>query len=470
MQTERTVSEKSRLDSQHPVLPRQGSALNSAAHTAMRPAIPPRTAILTSADLSFRQRVRDALTALRWQVREAGGGAEALEHLAAAPAETMIVDTWLPDLEIGEFLAEFERLYDGTDLVALGDLGAKSRTPRSPRRNEVLFALRRGQDGDGAAWNSAPVLERAIPEKLERVPAAAWPALAARKAVTSSAECHPDPSSGSSVPIEDAGGVTAAAHNPSVRLPEFIGDDPLMLEVSRRIRIAAPHSSTVLVQGSTGTGKELVAAAVHRLSARSNRPFVALNCAAIPEALLEAELFGHTRGAFTGAVQGRMGRIEAANGGTLFLDEIGEMPLAFQAKLLRFVESGELQRVGENETVRVDVRVIAATHRPLLRLVKEGSFRADLYYRLSVFLIRMPPLAARMNDLPLLAAHFLDRMGQRSPAKSLHTEALRCLEGHSWPGNVRELEHVLERAWILAEERPEIGAAEIEFGESEIAE
>jgi transcriptional regulator with GAF, ATPase, and Fis domain len=167
---------------------------------------------------------------------------------------------------------------------------------------------------------------------------------------------------------------------------------------------------------------------------------VALNCAAIPEALFESELFGHARGSFTGAVQARTGKIEAAHGGTLFLDEIGEMPLAFQAKLLRFVESGELQRVGENELVKVDVRIVAATHRSLAQLAAEGSFRADLYYRLSVFLIRTPSLASRMVDLPRLAAHFLDRMSQRSPAKSL-----------------------------LAEERPEIGPDEVEFGDADVS-
>ena len=453
--------------------------LRSEVRPGPRPTIPPRTAILTSADLSFRQRVRDALTGLRWQVREASGGAEALEHLAAAPAEAMIVDTWLPDLEIGEFIAEFERLYENTDLVVLGDLASRARSPRSPRRNELLFALRRGQEGDGAAWNSAPVLEHF--DRPDRQPVNALPALAAGPATPISRERNSGHGSvklgsgehGEGTAFTPAGRTVsdvARARNTAVRLPEFIGDHPLMLEVSRRIRMAAPHSSTVLIHGPTGTGKELVAAALHRLSARSARPFVALNCAAIPEALLEAELFGHTRGAFTGAVQGRMGRLEAAHGGTLFLDEIGEMPLAFQAKLLRFVESGELQRVGENETVRVDVRVIAATHRPLSRLVKDGRFRADLYYRLSVFLIRTPPLSGHMADLPLLATHFLDRMSQRHPAKSLHGEALCRLEQHGWPGNVRELEHVLERAWILAEERPGIGAAEIEFGDSEVGE
>jgi DNA-binding NtrC family response regulator len=239
-----------------------------------------------------------------------------------------------------------------------------------------------------------------------------------------------------------------------------------MLEVSRRIRLAAPHKTAVLVQGPTGTGKELVARALHRLSPRASRPFVALNCAAIPEALLEAELFGHTRGAFTGAVQGRVGRIEAAQGGTLFLDEIGEMPLQLQAKLLRFVECGELQRVGENEPVRVDVRIVAATHRSLAKLAAEGIFRADLYYRLAVFLIRTPDLNAHKEDLPLLVGHFLSAMAEVSPAKAIAAAAMEKLCTHSWPGNVRELEHVLERAWILAESRPEIGAGEIEFGEA----
>jgi transcriptional regulator with GAF, ATPase, and Fis domain len=237
-----------------------------------------------------------------------------------------------------------------------------------------------------------------------------------------------------------------------------------MLEVSRRIRLVAPRSTPVLIEGPTGSGKEIVAEALHRLSPRSKRHFVAINCAAIPEALLEAELFGHTRGAFTGAVQGRVGRIETADGGTLFLDEIGEMPLALQSKLLRFVESGELQRVGDNETVKVDVRIIAATHRPLAQHAHEGGFRADLYYRLAVFLVRTPALSEHLGDLPLLVQHFLERMGRDQPMKRLAPAALAKLASHDWPGNVRELEHVLERAAILAGDDLTITPAEIDFG------
>jgi transcriptional regulator with GAF, ATPase, and Fis domain len=250
----------------------------------------------------------------------------------------------------------------------------------------------------------------------------------------------------------------------SERLPELIGNAPCMLEVSRRIRLVAPRSTPVLIEGPTGSGKELVAEALHRLSPRVRKPFVAINCAAIPEALLEAELFGHTRGAFTGAVQGRVGRIESADGGTLFLDEIGEMPLALQAKLLRFVECGELQRVGDNVTVKVDVRIIAATHRPLAAHTQSGSFRSDLYYRLAVFLIRTPALSEHANDLPLLVDHFMKRMGRDEPVKRVHPGALAKLAAHNWPGNVRELEHVLERAAILAGDASVLTAREIDFG------
>ena len=250
----------------------------------------------------------------------------------------------------------------------------------------------------------------------------------------------------------------------SERIPELIGNAAAMLDVSRRIRLVAPRSTPVLIEGPTGSGKELVAEALHRLSTRNRKPFVAINCAAIPEALLEAELFGHTRGAFTGAVHGRVGRIESADGGTLFLDEIGEMPLALQSKLLRFVESGELQRVGDNETLKVDVRILAATHRPLAKHTQEGKFRADLYYRLAVFLIRTPALADHAQDVDVLVEHFLEKMGREEPVKRLDAGAMAKLRTHDWPGNVRELEHVLERAAILAGDATLITASEIDFG------
>jgi transcriptional regulator with GAF, ATPase, and Fis domain len=244
---------------------------------------------------------------------------------------------------------------------------------------------------------------------------------------------------------------------------EIVGSSKTLQAVLSRVAKVAPTDSTVLITGETGTGKELIARAVHLLSPRSNKPFVVLNCAAIPETLLEAELFGHTRGAFTGAVQSRTGRIEAAHGGTLFLDEIGEMPLALQAKMLRFLESGELQRVGDNELVHVVVRVVAATHEPLQQRAAEHAFRLDLYHRLAVFPVSAPALREHMEDVLLLAAHLLSKLGEEMPVKRLSPGAAQKLMEHHWPGNVRELAHVLERATILAEDRREIARNEIRF-------
>jgi transcriptional regulator with GAF, ATPase, and Fis domain len=246
-------------------------------------------------------------------------------------------------------------------------------------------------------------------------------------------------------------------------LPELVGGSAAMREVARLVRMVAGRTTTVLIEGETGTGKELVARAVYRLSERAAKPLAVLNCAAIPEALLEAELFGHVRGAFTGAVVARVGRMEAADGGTLLLDEIGEMPLGMQAKMLRFLESGEVQRVGENEAMRVDVRLIAATHQQLERMAAEGTFRLDLYHRLAVFPIEVPALRERMEDIAELAEHFLDRMGRLSPQKRLSEEAAAKLLEHGWPGNVRELMHVLERGAILAGNSAVIAAADIRY-------
>jgi DNA-binding NtrC family response regulator len=424
----------------------------------------PRTALVASADCSFRQRLSEILTGLRWQVREAEGGAQAWAEAQATPPEAIIVDSWLPDLDLNEFLKDFRGSFPEVDLVTADGVPAQE-SPRGPYRQELLYALRRTQDTDTAAWNSAPALDRPNP-----APGGAHLSPRPDTAHTASAACSPQGVGtglhsvpATAVHVELPSHSTAAAATID-RLPELIGNAPCMLEVSRRIRLVAPRSTPVLIEGPTGSGKELVAEGLHRLSARSRKPFVAINCAAIPEALLEAELFGHTRGAFTGAVQGRTGRIEAADGGTLFLDEIGEMPLSLQSKLLRFVESGELQRVGDNETVKVDVRIVAATHQPLAQHTQSGGFRADLYYRLAVFLIRTPSLSEHAQDLPLLVEHFMQKMGREAPVKSIDPSALLKLAAHDWPGNVRELEHVLERGAILAGDEAVLTAREIDFG------
>jgi len=519
-----------------------------------------RTVVLASADADFRQRLGGLLRSMRWDVREAGGGAEAMAQLETAQAEALFVDSWLPDLEVSEFAEQMRRRHPGMDLLRI-DGGFEETGARSPRRNELLHALRHAQaeaaggTTERAAWDAAPVavpqvsaadrvaprdqraaatlevadylrtrragptasemgapvfgeaLGEALADEIEvggsvgngvrsatsfnqaRKAMGAGPPADSRVAGPRAAGTTASGLPASVLPAYgmpgyglrefDAGagrpGSTTAAATaivpttlwPAVQavraaagvpLPDVIGSSAGMRELARMVRLVAPRSTTVLIEGATGTGKELVAKAVHRLSARASKPFVVLNCAAIPESLLEAELFGHTRGAFTGAVQSRTGRVEAANGGTLFLDEIGEMPLALQAKMLRFLESGEIQRVGGNETVRVDVRVVAATHQPLKLRTAEHAFRLDLYHRLAVVI---PALCDRMDDLLPLAMFFLDRLGEEMPVKRLSAGAVERLMGHDWPGNVRELAHVLERATILAEGRPEIAAAEI---------
>ena len=235
-------------------------------------------------------------------------------------------------------------------------------------------------------------------------------------------------------------------------LPGMMGNGPGLEQIYRLARLVAPRQTTVLITGETGTGKELVARGIHEISPRAKSTFVVVNCAAIPEQLLEAELFGHARGAFTGAVQSRLGRIHAAHGGTLFLDEVGELPLSMQAKLLRFLQDGEVQRLGSSDVFRMDVRVISATNVNLLRCVQEKRFRQDLYYRLAVFPLELPSLRQRKEDIVPLAEHFLDILCEQSgvPLKRLSPSASAVLRQHPWPGNVRELQHAVERAFILA--------------------
>jgi DNA-binding NtrC family response regulator len=427
--------------------------------------IRPRTALVASADGSFHQRLRAVLTGLRWQVREAQGGAQAWGEAMDALPQTIIVDSWLPDLDLAEFLCEFRAAFPDVDVVTAGSATPLESAP-GPHRREILYALRRIQETDTAAWNTAPVLEDAAALQPRNSGAAILPEPFKHfTAQCASSTCDLETRK-SSPTLDTAEGSVKKQRlaTGNDRIPELIGNSPCMLEISRRIRLVAPRSTPVLIEGPTGSGKELVAEALHKLSTRNRKPFVAINCAAIPEALLEAELFGHTRGAFTGAVQGRVGRIEAADGGTLFLDEIGEMPLSLQSKLLRFVESGELQRVGDNETVKVDVRIIAATHQPLAQHAQAGSFRADLYFRLAVFLVRTPALAEHLDDLPLLVDHFLAELGRSMPVKRIDDAAMSQLTAHAWPGNVRELEHVLERAAILAGDGPVLTADDIDFG------
>lgn len=263
---------------------------------------------------------------------------------------------------------------------------------------------------------------------------------------------------GSEHPIEleneicDAVPWSAEKPTPEDTFEGIIGRSPAMRALGREVKVVAPTSSTVLILGETGTGKELIARAIHNLSARRERPFIKVNCAAIPAGLIESELFGHERGAFTGAIERRTGRFEMADGGTLFLDEIGDIPLELQPKLLRVLQEQEFERVGGTRTTKVSVRLVAATSRDLPRMVAEREFRGDLYYRLNVFPLRVPALRERPEDIRLLVRHFVEVYSQRmgKHIDEISFEAMEVLQNYFWPGNVRELQNIIERAVILS--------------------
>jgi DNA-binding NtrC family response regulator len=360
--------------------------------------------LVASGDAARRDQIVSTLRTSRWPVMQASGGADALEKLEASECDVLLLDRCLPDLDPDELVRMVRQQYPGVEVVELGAAGATV-VPGLPL---IVNA------------EAGPGPER--PRQGER-----------------------------------------AERKPGVEpLPGMVGSSEAMQKMYRLVRLVAPRKTTVLITGPTGSGKELVARAVHELSLRAGRPFVALNCAAIPEPLLESELFGYSRGAFTGAVQSRIGRIQAAQGGTLFLDEIGEMPAGLQAKLLRFLECGELQRLGSTETAVADVRVVAATNADLLMKVKEGTFRQDLYFRLAVFPVELPGLVEHRGDLKDLARFLLHEVAGEEDV-SLGDAAIRLLESHTWPGNVRELRHVLERAVILAEGEKVILPAHVQF-------
>ncbi|MBI3476240.1 MAG: sigma-54-dependent Fis family transcriptional regulator [Acidobacteria bacterium] len=364
--------------------------------------------LIVSPNASLRKYLTSQLQSGRWRLDEAVSGAEGLQKAEAGQASIVLLDHALPDLHAEEFTELLRSQCPQAEVVSL-----------HPQSGEPIFH-------DPPSESTLVQLTR----DLER------------------------PSPLKPVPAEVSASREIARPN---ALPDMVGDTPPMRQLYSMIQLVAQRDTTVLLTGETGTGKDLVARALHELSLRRLKPFVIINCAAIPEALLEAELFGYVKGAFTGAVQSRIGRIHAAQGGTLFLDEIGDLPLGLQSKLLRFLEQGEVQRLGSTDTLRVDVRVVAATNAQLNRLVQEKLFREDLFYRLSVFPICLPPLRDRRADLVPLAQTFLRMYARRELA--LSQEAMFRLQEHNWPGNVRELRNVIERACILASQewsiRPE---------------
>jgi transcriptional regulator with GAF, ATPase, and Fis domain len=356
-------------------------------------------------------------------IEEAAGGADALAKLESQGWSEVLLDRRLHDLDVSEVISII-RLRHPHLLVRLVDSDLRlAESPDSPSMaDETAVAAADAPANDASDARKAPFDEEiALVEKQEM----------------EAVQPHVEP------------------------LPGMMGVGPGLEQIFKLARLVGPRQTTVLITGETGTGKELVARGIHQISPRSKNPFVVVNCAAIPEQLLEAELFGHARGAFTGAVQSRLGRIHVAHGGTLFLDEVGELPLSMQAKLLRFLQDGEVQRLGSSDIFRVDVRMISATNVNLLRCVQEKQFRQDLYYRLAVFPIELPPLRQRREDIVPLAEHFLGALSGQScvPGKRISLSAASVLRQHLWPGNVRELQHAVERAFILAGDERQLRAS-----------
>jgi len=365
-------------------------------------------ALIASPNGALREQVVHRLNGRCRPVQQAIGGADALAKLEKGCWQILFLDRRLPDLDAEELRAIIQRRFPAIQVILLDSDSAEASSQ------------------DSNTDRPMDCVEGAKPDLEPR-----------RQAETALLE----------------------------PLPGMIGSSEAMQRVYRMVRLVASRTTTVLIAGPTGTGKELVARAVHCLSPRSAKPLVVVNCAAIPEALLESELFGYTRGAFTGAVQSQLGRIPAAHGGTLFLDEVSELPLGMQAKLLRFLEQKEIQRLGTSEVMRVDVRVLAASNADLASRAGRGEFRQDLFYRLSAFPIELPTLAERRADIVPLAEHFLACMAAalQMPSPRLSAEAIRILEAHPWRGNVRELQHVMERASILVEDGDTLEADHLYF-------
>ncbi|HXW15538.1 MAG TPA: sigma-54 dependent transcriptional regulator [Terriglobia bacterium] len=390
----------------------------------------PVSTIIASPDTLLRKRVLQQLAERNCFAEEACGGAEALALIEEGACRTLLLDQFLADLDARELVALIHARHPQVEVLMLDSQaghGAKGDDPGLQSDSNEMFRLIQN--------SREPRIPAELPDPLER-----------------------------SLPRSPASNGDIEA------LPGMMGHSPSLRRVYRLARLVAPRQTTVLLTGETGTGKELVARALHMLSPRRENPFVVINCAAIPEPLLEAEMFGYNRGAFTGAFQSRMGRIQTAHGGTILLDEVGDLPLSMQAKFLRFLQEGEVQRLGSSDALRIDVRVIAATNADLPRRVKEGQFRDDLYYRLAVFPIEIDPLRLRREDIPPLSQRFLDIFSQEAhvPARTFSSAAARALEQYPWPGNVRELRQVIERAFILAEEHRELRPEHFPWGTSEL--
>ena len=382
--------------------------------------------LLVDDESGFREAIAERLSEHRFRVEQAGTGEEALERLNEFAFDILITDLRLPGVDGRHILDEAFARYPEIIAIVITGFGTV---------REAVEVTRLGAEG----FITKPFQ---FEELLHELTAA----MEKRR-------------------LKSENAYLRAQLQDRFRLDGIIGRTPIMLQMFDLIRTVAATSSTVLISGDTGVGKELAARAIHDGSPRRAQRFVAINCGAIPETLLEAELFGHVRGAFTGAVANRQGRLEQAHRGTLFLDEVGTMSPALQSKLLRVLQTREFERVGDSQTVKVDVRILAATNSDLRKLVDEGTFREDLYYRLNVIPVRVPSLRERRADVPLLAQHFLDGLAKDAvPARgrvTLTQDAQQALMAYDWPGNVRQLENIMERAFALSPGRTQIGVADL---------
>ncbi len=378
------------------------------------PTVPARGRILVVDDQrNMRATTAMLLRAEGFGVLEAGGGEEALHVLASKPIDLMLTDLKMEPIDGLTLLRRARETSPHTQVIMMTAYGSVESAVAAMQAGAFDYITKPFKEGD-LAFKVQKALENAS--------------------------------------LKSAVELFAGEFNSRHGLSSLIGRSAPLRELTARILRVAPSDATVLVQGESGTGKELVARAIHALSRRKDRPFVPVNCAAITESLLESELFGHAKGAFTGAVKARRGLLEEAGGGTLFIDEVTETTPAFQTKLLRVLQDGEVRRVGESTALKVDVRTVAASNRDVEREVTEKRFRQDLYYRLNVVNLRVPPLRERVEDIPLLAEHFLERANARNIRKRfMSPAAMDLLSGYPFPGNVRELENLVEQACALSE-------------------
>ena len=369
--------------------------------------------LFTDDEKTFRNIMAKELTRMGYNVTSCDSGAETLKNMQERDFDVVILDMNMPTMNGIETLKRLKEMESTTEVIVLTGQGSIESAVQAIKLGAYDYLTKPCQLAELNA-----LLQRALEKRqLNREN------VHLRRLVKDTCET-----------------------------PVMIGNGIAMNAVYKMIDKAAPSDSIVLIQGESGTGKELVAQIIHQRSTRADKPFVVINCATLQETLLESELFGHVKGAFTGATELRMGLFEVADGGTLFLDEIGELAINTQAKLLRVVQSGEIRRVGDNKAINVDTRIIAATHRDLAGEVKNGKFREDLYFRLNVITLPLPPLRERREDIPVLINHFLDNFCKNKRKKTLLPEVMTVMTQYNWPGNVRELKNTIERLVIMTEE------------------